>query len=1152
MNKTINSKILYGVALVLAMATAALFPSASQAALKCQEIPDKRVCTDSAPRAVTLAPGQTVSVAAPIIDGYGTACWTWNRQFQCVEDTPVYACDSGTPYDTVKKDCSLVAAQINSTVTINAVRYITDADYTYRCAFGAWTSNETLPANKECVLLDSTTTQSNIVNAAAPGSSVTAPLDSQIALTETRSENYVCYSPPVTTCADKCFTEVYNATTKTMEKKEVACSKSPTNCTTASQQCTGSASTEGGLSADPNVGPDGRCVSSVQSFTCQAGDVPKCLSSANCTLSTTTPSGVQDNGFALNQEQTYICTNETTSCAEVANVSNCVHVGAWGWDQVSIKSQMGQGLGEVNAALSKVEGIQKGMKEDDPYIFSGQDLRCHYAVGNFLNTFITIALIAATAMATGGASIGVMGNALVSAGLTTGQAVAVQVGAAALADAPNSKAMGADCCKDFVFEGSDAWYKLGSCTADEIKLSVAKRKGLVHYLGEYCSKRSGFPVRQCVEKTRSYCVFDDMLALTVNEQGRAQLDALAMADATTTKATAAKAFSLYGAEVSPAPKYSGYLNTGRWTKLAQENNSQVWTWQYPNYCKSTAAQTAAYDIWMAEVMQATDTKGLQPSEVTQAQAIELIKKAINVMPFQECPSTPGTVSYLTCSKQDDTCDATKLPEGPTGVETDITGSDISQADVNWRVQQARSFFLPGDYGVTALMPTDSSFAAVTAGVNEFITAVGSCHATDGSCLYYFSITDKQATGGMGAKKRATEHVQFPLYTSSQTSAWPAVTYVKKDGTYDLGQYLADVNRGRADPVTVSNQRFIFHPNYIMTPPTGNLHSAVLVEYATEKLSASLPENDYTAMMVPTSIPPGTPGWSPYGDPTKHGKYFYISGGCDPNSRWCNYAIQVDLNIPRHPWGTAQSPHCWGFSLEQVAALDFDKMDLSRWINSLDLDTASASMSAEAAQAMTDQVTQSAQSFYSAVKTSQVINKPGAGTLALVTNTDVVPMLSNGNFKAYVLEAAVPTNWPNYFSDQPNTNPVTNVQVDWGDGSAKSVMTKHPEGRAYLSEHDYGDKPVGRYKVTVTLDTLSNGPQTLTTYVAVTPDSGKLPPPTKLDFSAPGANGKVQGQYNPAQTLNGLNQSPSSLQTISPGTTDQFNAQGASVTPPPKP
>lgn len=1149
MTSTFRSKLLSAGTLLVGLVGSTLVPLEAQAALKCEELLTQKTCADSAPRTVTLPGGKVVSVAAPIIAGYDTACWSWSRKFQCVESEPVYSCNSGTPFDTVKKDCSLIASQVLSTVTINAVRYITSADYTYRCAFGAWTTNNELPPNKECVALSDTTTLSNYVNSAPPSSSVTAPLDTSLPLTETQDKTYACYAAPVTVCSDKCYQDVYDPATKLTTPQELACpASSVTNCVSSAKQCTGTVVNSGdALAASTSVGPDGRCVEAKEEFTCQAGPIPKCLNEANCTLSSTTAAGVQNNGFATLQEQNYICTDEKTTCVESANVTNCVHVGAWGWDQMAIQSQLGQGLAQANAAMAKLEGVQKGLNQQELYIFSGKDMKCSYPVGNFLNTLISVAITVTAIAATGGAGVG-LGASL---GLTAGQQVALAAAIGAAQDAPTSQAFGSNCCKDFVFEGSDAWFKLGSCTAEEIKLSVAKRKGLVHYLGEYCSKKSGFPVRQCVKKTRSYCVFDDMLALTINEQGRAQLEALADADGVSTQSTPPTSFSFYGAPVATTTQYSGVLDTGKWLKIAQANNSQVWAWQYPNYCSSSAAQQSAYNTWLNELAQATDTKGIAPEKMTKDDALALLKKAVSVVPYQECPSTPGTISYLTCVKADgsDTCDLTRMPQDPTSVETDLAGNISAQADPDWRIQQVRSFFMPGDYGVTSVMPSNAAYAAVSASLNEYVTSVGSCHATDGACLFYFAITDKVATKGAGARKRTTERVQFPLYTSVQTSAWPAVDYVNADGSYDAGAYAADPNRGLGDPVLLSNQRFIFHPIYITTPPSGNLHSKLLVEYANAAVSAATPQDDYTPLMLPTSLPPGTTGWGPYGDATAKGKYFYISGGCDPNSRWCSYDIQVDLDIQRHPWGSVQSPRCWGFSLEQMAALDFDKMDLSRWINSMDLGT-SPNLAPEAAKAMTDRVTNTAQAFYSAVNTSTPVNKPGAGTTALVTSTDVVPRPGTANdFEAYVVDAAVPSNWPNYFPEGGNNNPVTTVMVDWGDGSAPQSMPKHADGKAYTARHDYGDKPAGRYKLTVTLNTQANGAQTLTTYISVMPDSGKAKPAQVLDFNNPGTNGAVQGTYNPANTLNGLNQSPESIKSVSPGTTDQFKAQGNSITKP---
>jgi hypothetical protein len=1158
---TTFSRFIAGLATTLVVVTSALFPLTSHASLKCQELVDRRTCADSSPRTISFGAG-TTTVAAPILSGYSSACWTWARTFQCVESNPTYACDSGTPFNTVKADCSLTAAQIASTVNINGVNYITSANYAYQCAYGEWTTNQNLPTNKQCVLLDSTTTTTGTAPAAPIGSDpATTPISGSIDTSQNRDDKYVCYGAPVTTCSDTCFANKPDPVTGVMTSVPVPCTETVTSCTSTANQCnnTVTQNPDGTFTGHLATGPDGRCVDSVDQQMCQAGTIPKCLQgNDNCQLTSTTPSGIQANGSATQQDQTYTCSNQTETCTELTNVSNCVHEGAWGWDQLSIKSQVGEGLGEYNEAMSKLDGLSKGLNNQDPYIFSGQDLRCHYAIGNFLNTAILAALAIAVVVVTGGAGIAAIAPELAMQGFAAGMTltemnvamVAAVAAAGAVQDAPNSKAIGSNCCKDYVISGSDAWYKLGSCTADEIKLSVAKQKGLYHYIGEYCSKKSGFPIKQCVEKTRTYCVFDDMLALVVNEQGRQQLDDLANADPTSTKTTPASYFQFFDAPVTNATKYTGQLNTGHWQKQATENNSQVWTWVYPGYCASTTAQTAAYTVWENEVAAATNLTGIQPDKMTKDQAAALFVQSVSVAPFQECAAKPGTMSFLTCSKEDDSCDPTHLPESPDGVDTDTSAGDVSNEDVNWRIQQADSFYKPGDYGVTATMPTDATFGAVSTSVNDFISAVGSCHAADGKCLYYFAITDKIATNGLGAKKRATEYAQFPLYTALPTSAYPAVKYVSQDGTLDMAAYQADPNRGLGDPTTVSNQRLIFHPLYAVTPPT-QIGSKILVEYANQLTDTNAPQNDYQPLMVPTSLPQGTPGWFPYGDQTQHGKYFYLSGGCDANSRWCNYEIDVDLDIPRHPWGSPQSPACWGFTLEQLAALDFNKMDLSKWINSLDLSSATDGLSADAAKAMTDQVTKSAQAFYSSVANDTSVTKPGAGTMALVTNTDVLPKLSNDNFSAYVLTLAVPSNWPNWFDDQPNNNPTTNVMVNWGDGKMEALKMD-PGGKAWTSQHDYGDDPVAGYTITVTLNTGSNGPQTLTTNVSVTPDQGDAMPDSEksdLNFNNPGSDTAVQGTYTPSDTLNGLNQSPNSLDTISPATADQFKNQGNSITVP---
>lgn len=1159
MKRNIYSKFMAGVAAALVLAAGSLLSVPAEAALKCEERVAARTCTDANPRQVAFAPGQYTAVPAPVISGYPSACWNWSRKFQCVESDPQLWCDSGTNFNTVKNDCNLTAAAVKSTVTINSIKYITDADYTYRCAFGAPTTDDKLPPNKECVMLDSETTYSGHVPAAPQGADPgTTGMYTTIPTVENKRDDYVCYSPPVTSCTNTCYKTITDPASGTPKQVPTPCTSPVNQCQTSSTYCQGQATGSNPANANLALGPDGRCIASTEQQMCKSGETPRCLSKDNCQLSEVNPTDIQNNGFAAGEEQTYICSNTTKTCTEMSNVSTCVHANAWGWDNLSIANQVGQGLGEYNQAMSRLEGIDKGLNNDDPYIFSGQDLRCHYAVGNFLNTFIMVAVMAVTFVATGGATVGlvstalqntaIMGTAAMSAATANAVAAAVTTGLAFAADAPNSKAFGGNCCREFAhIEGSDKWYKMRECSADEVKLSVAKQKGLSYYLGEYCSKRAGFPIKQCVQRTKTYCVFDDMLALVVNEQGRAQLDEIALADTALTATTPAVSMPMFSAYINPAnvQKYSGVLDNGAWVRRTTANRSQIWTWQYPGYCADQTKQAAAYAKWTAEMNAAADLKGIQPSKITKQEAAGTLMKMLNIKPFQECAPSPGTMAFMTCDRANDNCNVAQMPDGPNNVEVDLSGATMTPVDVNWRIQQGRSFYKPGDYGVTATMPSNSTFAAVSMSINEHITAVGSCQKNTGNCLYYFAVTDKTANGGLGVRKRTKDYVQFPLYTVVPNSAWPGIDYMDKAGAFNSAAYLSDPNRGLGNPLEVSSQRFIFHPHYIKSPVEGNIHSKLLLEYAYTKKDAVKPANDYSPIAIPTSLPIGTPGFYPYGNQAAKGQYFYLSGQCDPNSKWCNYTVEVDLNVPRHPWGTAKEPRCWGFSIEQMAALDFDRMDLSKWINSLDLD-ASADMTPEAAQAMTDRVLDTADAFYGGVKQNKTIDNPTPGTKALVVSSDSLPKVSGYDFAAYTLQAAVPANWPNWFVDQPNNNPVTNVRVDWGDGSAPVSMIKHTGGKAWVQEHDYGDKPPGRYKVEVTLNTAANGPQRLTTFVTVIPDQGGAPQKAQLEFDNPGSVGKSQGEYNPADTMGGINQSPQNLENLAPGMSDQFDRQGNKI------
>lgn len=71
-----------------------------------------------------------------------------------------------------------------------------------------------------------------------------------------------------------------------------------------------------------------------------------------------------------------------------------------------------------------------------------------------------------------------------------------------------------NCCKGSGW-GSDVG--LASCSSDEKALGEAKEKLLTVDVGEYCAQKV---LGVCLEKKRSYCVFDSKLAQIVQQQGR--------------------------------------------------------------------------------------------------------------------------------------------------------------------------------------------------------------------------------------------------------------------------------------------------------------------------------------------------------------------------------------------------------------------------------------------------------------------------------------------------------------------------------------------------------------------------------------------------------------------------------------------------------
>jgi conjugal transfer mating pair stabilization protein TraN len=85
--------------------------------------------------------------------------------------------------------------------------------------------------------------------------------------------------------------------------------------------------------------------------------------------------------------------------------------------------------------------------------------------------------------------------------------------------------LGENCCKKWKLGGIAEFLGI-TCKEDEISLSKYREdtKDKSHYIGEYCSKKLklGF-TKICIQKKKTYCVFNSKLARIIHQQGRPQL-----------------------------------------------------------------------------------------------------------------------------------------------------------------------------------------------------------------------------------------------------------------------------------------------------------------------------------------------------------------------------------------------------------------------------------------------------------------------------------------------------------------------------------------------------------------------------------------------------------------------------------------------------
>lgn len=237
-------------------------------------------------------------------------------------------------------------------------------------------------------------------------------------------------------------------------------------------------------------------------------------------------------GLVTAQRETYSCTKERRQCVQwsaTGSDPSCLNSDmAMGMDRVSATNPTADGsMNNAMVAAALLDGTAQGAEGEQkdqkvPLLFNGEDMRCKRPVGG-------------------------IGSLL-------------------------SK----NCCRTNLERPKKGVLIQKGCDMTEAKLAAARRSNYAHYVGEYCSRRMGWPFKKCLERKQTYCVFQGVLPRLIHEQGRDQLAAMTASSGNASVKEQQTTFRYY---------HSG---DGAWSTPVEVNGVKVSAWQWPSYCSDPA------------------------------------------------------------------------------------------------------------------------------------------------------------------------------------------------------------------------------------------------------------------------------------------------------------------------------------------------------------------------------------------------------------------------------------------------------------------------------------------------------------------------------------------------------------------------------------
>ena len=263
---------------------------------------------------------------------------------------------------------------------------------------------------------------------------------------------------------------------------------------------------------------EGYCVDQDTDYSCNA-TTSYCDTDPGCTLVSQT-CATSISGQCAVEDQTYQCTTTGQTCLQYQTSGNCASVNTAGL-QNQTSNPDNNDFAQAVEATELLDAIRKNIDSDNPpRIFDGTEMTCGQEWGCSL------------------------GN----------------------------------CCCDTSLSSTSG--TVWNCSQEEVRLAGYRRANLAVNVTNGCDSGVTNPFSGsclwCTSTREYYCVFDNLLAALVQEQGRPQLAAMA-------------ANGYAGASQTPFSYPFYATGSGQWAGPVNANGNDVWVWEWPAACNTTGA-----------------------------------------------------------------------------------------------------------------------------------------------------------------------------------------------------------------------------------------------------------------------------------------------------------------------------------------------------------------------------------------------------------------------------------------------------------------------------------------------------------------------------------------------------------------------------------